>query len=80
MTEFESAVDTVLRSLRPGDVVTYGEVALEAGYSARASRSVGGFLAVGADIERTVWSNRRRLRTRYFFRSGRPMASKIRLA
>ena len=45
MTEFESAVDTVLRSLQPGDVVTYGEVALEAGYSARASRSVGGILA-----------------------------------
>ncbi len=35
----------MLRSLRAGEVVTYGEVAVEAGYSWRASRSVGGFLS-----------------------------------
>jgi len=47
MTEFERAVDLVLRSLVEGEVVTYGEVALEAGYSARASRAVGRILAAG---------------------------------
>lgn len=41
---FADAVDRVLRSLRPGDVVTYGEVAAEAGYSG-AARAVGRFLA-----------------------------------
>lgn len=45
LTAFEAAVDAVLSSLKPGDVVTYGEVAVEAGYSKRASRSVGGFLS-----------------------------------
>ena len=49
MTEFETAVDAVLRGLRPGEVVTYSEVALEAGYSSRASRSVGGFLSRHGD-------------------------------
>ena len=44
-TDFEQAVHDVLAGLAPGDVVTYGEVAIEAGYSKRASRSVGGFLA-----------------------------------
>ena len=44
MTDFESAVDRVLRSLGPGDVVTYGEVAAEAGYPGRA-RAVGHLLA-----------------------------------
>lgn len=44
MTEFEDAVITVLEHLEPGDVVTYGEVALEAGYPGRA-RAVGRFLA-----------------------------------
>lgn len=34
----------VLRGLGPGDVVTYGEVALEAGYPGR-SRAVGRILA-----------------------------------
>jgi len=37
-------VDQVLRSLEPGAVVTYGEVALEAGRPG-AARSVGAFLA-----------------------------------
>jgi len=46
MTEFERAVDLVLRGLGEGEVVTYGEVALEAGYPGRA-RAVGRFLATG---------------------------------
>ena len=41
---FDVAVSRVLESLAPGDVVTYGEVAAEAGYPGRA-RSVGRFLA-----------------------------------
>ena len=40
----EDAVAEVLRSLEPGDVVTYGEVALEAGYPGR-SRAVGRILS-----------------------------------
>jgi methylated-DNA-protein-cysteine methyltransferase related protein len=49
LTPFEAAVAEVLRALRPGEVVTYGEVAVEAGYSPRASRSVGGFLSRRGD-------------------------------
>ena len=44
VTEFERAVDGVLRGLQPGDVVTYGEVATEAGFPGRA-RAVGMILA-----------------------------------
>jgi alkylated DNA nucleotide flippase Atl1 len=44
LTPFEAAVADVLRSLRSGEVVTYGEVAAEAGYPGRA-RAVGRFLA-----------------------------------
>jgi methylated-DNA-protein-cysteine methyltransferase related protein len=44
MTPFEEAVAKVLDSLGEGDVVTYGEVAAEAGYPGRA-RAVGRFLA-----------------------------------
>ena len=44
MTEFERAVITVLETLEPGDVVTYGEVAAEAGYPG-AARAVGSVLA-----------------------------------
>ncbi|HEX6300775.1 MAG TPA: MGMT family protein [Acidimicrobiia bacterium] len=40
MTEFEGAVISVILSLEPGDVVTYGEVAAEAGYPG-AARAVG---------------------------------------
>jgi methylated-DNA-protein-cysteine methyltransferase related protein len=42
---FEEAVVGVLRSLRPGDVVTYGEVAAEAGFPG-AARAVGRILAM----------------------------------
>lgn len=42
--DLESAVARVLHALRPGDVVTYGEVAQEAGYPGR-SRAVGRILS-----------------------------------
>jgi methylated-DNA-protein-cysteine methyltransferase-like protein len=41
---FEEAVGRVLAGLRPGEVVTYGEVALEAGFPG-AARAVGRILA-----------------------------------
>jgi len=41
---FDDAIAAVLDALRPGEVVTYGEVAAEAGYPG-AARAVGGFLA-----------------------------------
>jgi methylated-DNA-protein-cysteine methyltransferase-like protein len=53
LTPFEHAVAQVLTSLRPGDVVTYGEVAAEAGYPGRA-RAVGRFLA-DSDGEYPWW-------------------------
>ena len=43
MTEFSDAVVTVIERLEPGEVVTYGEVALEAGYPG-AARAVGNLL------------------------------------
>ena len=44
MTPFEEAVAEVLAALGPGEVMTYGEVAVEAGYPGSA-RAVGRFLA-----------------------------------
>jgi methylated-DNA-protein-cysteine methyltransferase-like protein len=44
MTPFEAAIVDVLASVGPGEVVTYGEVALEAGRPG-AARAVGAFLA-----------------------------------
>ncbi|MGO9559590.1 MAG: MGMT family protein [Acidimicrobiales bacterium] len=44
MTPFEEAVCAVLSRLAPGEVVTYGEVAAEAGFPG-AARAVGTFLA-----------------------------------
>lgn len=44
MTEFETAVIAVIEALEPGDVVTYGEVAAEAGYPG-AARAVGTVLS-----------------------------------
>ena len=44
MSEFERRVRAVVTRLRPGDVVTYGEIAEEAGYPA-AARAVGGVMA-----------------------------------
>ena len=44
MTPFEAAIVDVLATVGPGEVVTYGEVALEAGRPG-AARAVGAFLA-----------------------------------
>ena len=46
MTEFDEAVAAVLARLGPGEVVTYGEVAEEAGFPG-AARAVGRLLATG---------------------------------
>lgn len=43
MTPFQTAVRDVLCSLRPGEVLTYGEVAAEAGHPG-AARAVGNYL------------------------------------
>lgn len=43
MSSFEDAVVAVISALAPGDVVTYGEVAAEAGYPG-AARAVGTLL------------------------------------
>jgi methylated-DNA-protein-cysteine methyltransferase related protein len=44
VSDFEASVRRVVLSLRPGDVVTYGEVALESGHPG-AARAVGGVMA-----------------------------------
>lgn len=44
----------VLQSLRPGEVVTYGEVAAEAGFPG-AARAVGNLLAGGGDHGLPWW-------------------------
>jgi len=51
-SEFERAVVSVLRAVRKGEVVTYGEVAVEAGYPGL-SRAVGSLLASG--VHRVPW-------------------------
>lgn len=43
MTDFEDAVVEVISGLKPGEVVTYGEVAAEAGFPG-AARAVGTLL------------------------------------
>ncbi len=43
--DFESAVTRVIRSLKPGDLISYGEIAAEAGYPG-AARAVGRVLKV----------------------------------
>jgi methylated-DNA-protein-cysteine methyltransferase-like protein len=60
LTPFEAAVARVVSSRSPGEVVTYGEVALEAGYP-RAARAVGGVLARSEGLPwwRVVASNGR---------------------
>ncbi|HEX2575337.1 MAG TPA: MGMT family protein [Aquihabitans sp.] len=47
--DFEQAVAGVLHGLRPGDVVTYGEVAAEAGYPGHA-RAVGRVLSTSEGV------------------------------
>lgn len=50
MSEFEDAVIGVISRLEPGDVLTYGDVAAEAGHPG-AARAVGTLLrTAGADI------------------------------
>lgn len=50
MTEFEDAALGVIARLEPGEVVTYGEVAAEAGFPG-AARAVGSLLRrTGADV------------------------------
>lgn len=49
MASFTQRVEEVVRRLRRGDVVTYGEVAAEAG-SPGAARAVGNVLARGGDL------------------------------
>lgn len=44
MPAFEAAAEAVIRAIPPGEVVTYGEIAAEAGYPG-AARAVGGLLA-----------------------------------
>lgn len=48
MSRFEQAVVGVLQSLEPGDVVTYGEVAAQAGFPG-AARAVGHLLATSGE-------------------------------
>ena len=50
---FDVAVDRVLRALRPGDVITYGEVAAESGFPG-AARAVGRLLS-GSEGEYAWW-------------------------
>jgi methylated-DNA-protein-cysteine methyltransferase-like protein len=52
-TGFEAAVLAVVRSIRPGDVLTYGEVAAEAGRPG-AARAVGTLLRT-TDVEIPWW-------------------------
>lgn len=47
--DFTTAVIAVLESLGPGDVMSYGEVASEAGYPG-AARAVGNLLRVTPDL------------------------------
>lgn len=47
--DFETAVRDVLEALEPGDVITYGEVATEAGYPG-AARAVGNILRGGTGL------------------------------
>ncbi len=54
MPGFEDAVVRVLRSVQPGEVVTYGEVAAEAGFPG-AARAVGNLLAAAGDGDDLPW-------------------------
>lgn len=53
MTAFEDAVVDVLASLEPGEVVTYGEVAAQAGFPG-AARAVGTILRT-CDLDLPWW-------------------------
>ena len=47
-TPLQRAIEETLRDLRPGEVVSYGDVAEQAGYPGRA-RAVGAYLASSED-------------------------------
>lgn len=49
MSDFTNAVVAVLRTTEPGDVLSYGDVAAEAGYPG-AARAVGNVLATVDDL------------------------------
>jgi methylated-DNA-protein-cysteine methyltransferase-like protein len=51
LTDFQARVIAVVEALQPGDVVTYGEVALEAGRPG-AARAVGNLMA---SVEGLPW-------------------------
>ncbi len=53
MNSFNEAVARVIGALEPGDLVTYGEVAAEAGYPG-AARAVGTFLRT-TDLDLPWW-------------------------
>ena len=53
-SDFEAAVTNLLRELHAGDVVTYGELAVEAGYPGL-SRAVGTLLARADDPTLPWW-------------------------
>jgi methylated-DNA-protein-cysteine methyltransferase-like protein len=53
-TDFERAAAGVLDGLEPGDLVTYGEVAAEAGYPG-AARAVGSLLRRGSGAGFPWW-------------------------
>jgi methylated-DNA-protein-cysteine methyltransferase-like protein len=53
-TRFEQDVAAVLRSLEPGDLLTYGEVAAEAGHPG-AARAVGSLLRRSGPEEFPWW-------------------------
>ena len=53
-SDFECAVTRVLRSLRRGDVATYGEIAIEAGHPGL-SRAIGALLARSDDPTLPWW-------------------------
>jgi methylated-DNA-protein-cysteine methyltransferase-like protein len=53
-SDFDAVVTKVIRSLREGDVVTYGEIALEAGYPGL-SRAVGALLSRNDDAKLPWW-------------------------
>jgi methylated-DNA-protein-cysteine methyltransferase-like protein len=58
--DFETAVTAVIRGLKPGELIAYGEVAAEAGFPG-AARAVGRVLATSEDLPwwRVVTSNGR---------------------
>ena len=52
--DFATRVIAVLRSTRPGEVVSYGELAADAGFP-RQARAVGRVLALAEDVDLPWW-------------------------